>query len=63
MNARQIGERKSHMAPVDVRRRIVRVIVRSAREEAGLRPLRSRDPRAALKKRLGAWRRRALPLF
>ena len=63
MNARQIEDRKSHMAPVDVRRRIVRVIVRSAREEAGLRPLRSRDPRKALKERLRAWKRRALPLF
>ena len=63
MNARQIEDRKSHMAPVDVRRRIVRVIVRSAREEAGLRPLRSRDPRAELVKRLRSWRRRALPLF
>ena len=63
MNAREVEIRKSHLAPVDVRRRIVRVIVRSAREEAGLEPLRVRDPRAALAKRLRAWRRRELPLF
>jgi len=63
MNAREVEERGSHIAPVDVRRRIVRVIVRSAREKAGLRPLRSRDPRAELVSRLHSWRRRALPLF
>jgi hypothetical protein len=53
---------KSHLAPTEVRRRIVRAIVRSAREEAGL-PVRERDPRAALTKRQRSWRRRVLPLF
>jgi hypothetical protein len=63
MNARKNEDPGSHLAPIDVRRRIVRVIVRSAREEAGLAPRPVRDPRVALARRLRAWRRRALPLF
>ena len=61
MNARKLEEREAHLAPMEVRRRIVRVIVRSAREEAGL-PVRAKG-RFALARKLRAWRRRAMPLF
>ena len=61
MNAHQVEERGSHLAPADVRRRIVRVIVRSAREDAGL-PVRPKG-RFPLLRKLRAWRRRAMPLF
>jgi len=61
MNARKLEDREAHLAPMDVRRRIVRVIVRSAREAAGL-PVPGRKGNA-LARRLRAWRRRAMPLF
>jgi hypothetical protein len=61
MNAHKFEEPGGHLAPIDVRRRIVRVIVRSAREEAGL-PLRPKQ-RFAFARKLRAWRRRAMPLF
>ena len=61
MNARKLEEREAHLAPMDVRRRIVRVIVRSAREDAGL-PVRPKG-RFPLARKLRAWRRRAMPLF
>jgi hypothetical protein len=61
MNADKLEQRENHLAPVEVRRRIVRVIVRSAREEAGL-PVRPKG-RFPLARKLRAWRRRAMPLF
>ena len=61
MDARKLEDREVHLAPPDVRRRIVRAIVRSAREEAGLRANRNR--RIAIARTLRAWRKRAMPLF
>jgi len=61
MNASKLEDREVHMAPVEVRRRIVRVIVRSAREQAGL-PVRPKRG-FALARKLRAWRRREMPLF
>jgi hypothetical protein len=62
MNAHRIGDREVHLAPFEVRRRIVRVIAKCAREKVGL-PLRVRDPAAAFARKLRSWRRRAWPLF
>jgi len=62
MNPRNLEDRGSHLAPIDVRRRIVRAIDRSAREIARLPP-RPRNARAALVQRLQRWRRQAMPLF
>jgi hypothetical protein len=62
MNAHRIGDREVHLAPFEVRRRIVRAIAKSAREKAGL-PLRPRDPAAAFARKLRFWRRRTWPLF
>ena len=63
MNASRQAGRDDHMAPPEVRRRMVRAIVRSAREEAGLRVRTARDPRARVARWWRSWRRRQLPLF
>ena len=62
MNAQRIGDRDLHLAPPEVRRRMVRAIARSAREQAGL-PSRPRDPRARFARWWRTWRKRQMPLF
>ena len=63
MNAHRTSNREMHLAPPEVRRRIVRAIVRGAREQAGLPVRVRRDPGSALARALRSWRRKAWPLF
>jgi len=63
MNARRIGDREVHLAPFEVRRRIVRSMTRSAREQAALPVRIARDPRVRFARWWRSWRKREMPLF